>query len=43
MMFDRTKKKEKRWNFIKKSSIYARFMTLKKKRMIRKEAKNMAI
>ncbi len=33
MMFDPNAKKEKRWNFIKKSRIYERFMRIKKKRL----------
>ncbi len=37
MLYDPGAKKQKRWNFIKKSRIYARFMELKKKRMSRKE------
>lgn len=36
MLFDPGRKKQKRWNFIKKSRLYARFMALKKRRMQKK-------
>ena len=40
MMYDPKSKSEKRWNFIKKSRLYARFMELKKKRFLKKQVRN---
>ena len=37
MLHDPNKKKEKRWNFLRKSKLYARFMDMKKRRIERKE------
>lgn len=37
MLFDPGEKNKKRWNFVKKSKIYERFMKIKKKRMTLKQ------
>lgn len=39
MLMDPEKNTKKKWNFMKKSKIYERFMQLKKKRLAKKEAK----
>lgn len=36
MLYDPKRKSEKRWNFIKKSKLYERFMRIKKSRMLKK-------
>jgi len=38
MLFDPENAGKKRWNFMKKSRLYERFMILKKKRLAKKEA-----
>lgn len=38
MLFDPALKKKKRWNFVKKSKIYERFMEIKKKRLSKIQA-----
>ncbi len=40
MLFDPKGKSDKRWNFIKKSKLYARYMEMKKNRMLKKQNGN---
>lgn len=37
MLYDPKRKSQKRWNFIKKSRLYARYMEIKKNRMLKKQ------
>ena len=37
MLYDPKRKSEKRWNFLKKSRLYGRYMEIKKNRMLKKQ------
>jgi hypothetical protein len=43
MMYDPKAKEAKRWDFIKKSKLYARFMSLKKKKLIKNEESSISV
>lgn len=40
MLYDPVKAKSKKWNFITKSSLYARYMQMKKKKLLQNQQKN---